>query len=164
MNTCRPAEQTVLLASVRLLAGVAFLCSIIACTASAQESAASETEQSTRLDRSHRYLSHCVLRLAESVNNVISATFRQEEDHESEMTSRFYGNLLTAYQVEGSRIRVTPRLTVTEGGDNEYKLDFSARLRLPDLSERLRLYSERVLEREGRVRRENGVRTGSAVR
>jgi hypothetical protein len=119
-----------------------FLFSLMACTGYADAPAAPESGESTRLDRYHLYLSTRVLRLAESINNVISATVRQEEDHESEMTRRFYGNLLTSYQVEGSYIRVTPRLIMTEGGDNEYKLDFSTRLRLPHISERLRLYAD----------------------
>jgi len=124
--------------AARIFAGVVFLFS--SSTGYAQTPSDPQTGETNRLDRSHRYLSSRVLRLAESINNVISSTFRQEEDHESEMTRRFYGNLLTAYQVEGSHIRVTPRLIMTEGSANEYKLDFSARLRLPDLSKRLRLY------------------------
>lgn len=132
----------VLLHSARLFAVVVFLFHIITGPGYAEESAAWETEKSSRLDRTHRYLSNRVLHFAESINNLISATFRPEEDHESEMTRRFYGNLLTAYQVEGSLIRLTPRLTMTEGEDNDYKLDFSARLRLPDLSKRLRLYAD----------------------
>jgi len=95
-----------------------------------------------RVDRYHRYLSRRFLRVAESINNVIADTFRQEDDHESEMTRRFYGNLLTAYQVTGSHIRVTPRIIMTEGEGNDYKLDFSARLRLPGISHRLRLYAD----------------------
>lgn len=127
---------------MRLFAVAVFLFSIITCTGYADVPAEPEPEELTRLDRCHRYLSNRVLRFAESINNVISSTFRRDEDHESEMTSRFYGNLLTAYQVEGSHIRVTPRLIMTDGADNEYKLDFSARLRLPDLSKRLRLYAD----------------------
>jgi hypothetical protein len=119
---------------------VAILLPGITGTGYAEAPAAPETAESPRLDRSHRYLSDRVLHLAESINNVISSTFRQEEDHESEMIRRFYGNLLTAYQVEGSHIRVTPRLILTEENGNEYKVDFSARLRLPNLSKRLRLY------------------------
>ncbi len=141
-NTYRVDGQAVLLKSARLFAGVVFLFSITACTGYADEPAAPETGKATRLDRIHSYLSNRVLRLAESINNLISATFRQKEDHESEMTRRFYGNLLAADQVEGSQIRLTPRLSMTEGGDNEYKLDFSARLRLPDISKRLRLYTD----------------------
>ena len=139
-GTYRLAGRTELLSSARHFAGVVFVFASITFPGYAEESAASAPGELTRLDRSHRYLSTRVLRVAESINNVIAATFRQEEDHASEMTSRFYGNLLTAYQVEGSHIRITPRLIMTEGHDNEYKLDFSARLRLPDLSKRLRLY------------------------
>jgi hypothetical protein len=133
----------------RLFAAVAILLTGITGTgyaespsapATAESPSAPATAESPRLDRSHRYLSDRVLHLAESINNVISSTFRQEEDHESEMIRRFFGNLLTAYQVEGSHIRVTPRLILTEENGNEYKVDFSARLRLPDLSRRLRLY------------------------
>jgi hypothetical protein len=129
-----------LLKSTRLFARGVLLVAILAGPGHADAPAASEPGDSTRLDRSHRYLSGRVLRVAESINTAIAYTFRQAEDHESEMTRRFYGNLLTAYQVEGSHIRVTPRLIMTEGEDHDYKLDFSARLRLPDLSERLRLY------------------------
>jgi hypothetical protein len=139
-NTYKPGGQTVFLQPTRLFVGVVFLVAILAGPGHAEAPAATEPGDSTRLDRSHRYLSGRVLRVAESINNAISYTFRQAEDHESEMTRRFYGNLLTAYQVEGSHIRVTPRLIMTEGEDHDYKLDFSARLRLPDLSERLRLY------------------------
>ncbi len=139
-HTYRPGGRGRLLKCARLFAGVVILFPMISGTGYAEAPAAPAALESTRLDRSHRYLSHRVLRLAESINNVISSTFRQEEDHESSMTRRFYGNLLTAYQVEGSHIRVTPRLIMNEGDGNEYKLDFSARLRLPDLSKRLRLY------------------------
>lgn len=142
MNTCRPNAHAMLLPSSPLFADAALLLSILACARAAETSAAPRTEESTRMDRSHRYLSGRVLSFAESLNNAISSTFRQEEDHESEMTRRFYGNLLTAYQVEGSHIRMTPRLTLTEGRGNQYKLHFSARLRLPDLSDRLRLYAD----------------------
>ncbi len=128
--------------SARYLASVVILVSIIICPGYAEEPDDVQPAPSTRLDQSHRYLSNRVLRLAESINNAITATFRKEQAHRSEMTNRFYGNLLTAYQVEGSHIRVTPRLIITEGHDNEYKLDFSARLRLPDLSKRLRLYAD----------------------
>ncbi len=134
--------QAVFLKSTRCFASVVFLFTIISCTGHADELAAPESGLATRLDRSHRYLSNRALHLAESINNMISNTFRQNEDHESEMTRRFYGNLLTAYQVEGSYIRLTPRLSMTEGDDNKYKLDFSARLRLPDISKRLRLYAD----------------------
>lgn len=136
-------SQTVLLKSTQLFASAVFLFSTITCTMYAELPAGPEPSwESTRLDRCHRYLSNRVLRLAESINNVISSTFRQEEDQASELTSRFYGNLLTAYQVEGSHIRVTPRLIMSDGSDNKYKLDFSARLRIPDLSKRLRLYAD----------------------
>ncbi len=143
MKTYRPVGRAVELKTARLFAGALLLLSNITGTGYADESAAPLRREMTRMDRSHRYLSGRVLRLAESINNVISSTVRQEEDHEAEMTGRFYGNLLTAYQVEGSHIRVTPRLIILEGSDNnEYKLDFSARLRLPDLSKRLRLYAD----------------------
>lgn len=138
--THKLGDQAVFLNSTWRCAGVVFLFSIITCTGYAEEPAAQDAEESTRVDRGHHYLSNCVLRVAEFINNSISAAFRQEDDQESEMVRRFYGNLLTAYQVEGSHIRVTPRLSITEGGDNDYKLDFTARLRLPHLSKRLRLY------------------------
>ncbi len=136
----RRGEHAVWRRSAGRFAGLLILFSRIICSGFADEPPAPETEEPTRLDRSHRYLSDRVLRLAESINNVITATFRQEKDQESELARRFYGNLLTAYQVEGSHIRITPRLTMTEGEGTKYKLDFSARLRLPDLSSRLRLY------------------------
>jgi hypothetical protein len=111
-------------------------------TASAETPDPPETAESTRLDRSHRYLSNRVMRLAESINNVFTSAFGKDEDTGDEMTRRFYGNLLTAYQVEGSHIRVRPRFIMTEGEGSEYKLDFSARLRLHDISDRLRLYAD----------------------
>jgi len=133
MRTYGPVGQAVFLGLL--------LYSLLTCPGGAEEPAATaEAEEATYLDRSHRYLSRRILRLAESINNVISSAIRQDEDHESEMIKRFYGNLLTAYQVEGSYIRITPRLILTEGQDTEYKMDFSGRLRLTDLSKRLRLY------------------------
>ena len=140
MCTYMPGGHAGRLDYARLFAAVAILLTGITGTGYAESPSAPATAESPRLDRSHRYLSDRVLHLAESINNVISSTFRQEEDHESEMIRRFFGNLLTAYQVEGSHIRVTPRLILTEENGNEYKVDFSARLRLPDLSRRLRLY------------------------
>jgi len=137
----RPRDWTVPLNATRRFAGVVLLFSVITGTGHAESFVASEPELSTRLDRSHRYLSRRVLRLAESINSTIAAMFLDDE-RETEMTRRFYGNLLTAYQVEGSRIRVRPRISMTEGEDNDYKLDFSARLRLPDLSKRLRFYAD----------------------
>jgi len=137
-HTYRPVRQAVPLKCARLFAAVVFLFATIDCMGDAETPVEPETVESTRLDRSHRYLSRRVLRLAESINNAISSTFGRDEEDDA-LTRRFYGNLVTAYQVEGSHIRVTPRLIMTEGEDNEYKLDFSARLRLHDISDRLRL-------------------------
>jgi len=142
MNRHTRDSPPVLLPFKRPLSCLVILFSCFACSGYAEPPTVPEPLESTRLDRSHRHLSNRVLRLAESVNNVITDAFRRKQDHESEMTRQFYGNLLTAYQVEGSHIRVTPRFTMTEGGDTQYKLDFSARLRLPDISKRLRLYAD----------------------
>ncbi len=128
--------------SVRLAASMAFILAAMPAGAYTETDRAPGNTDTNRVDRYHRYLSGRVLRVAESINNVIADTFRQEDDHESEMTRRFFGNLLTAYQVKGSHVRVTPRLIMTEGEDTEYKLDFTARLRLPGISHRLRLYAD----------------------
>ena len=126
--------------SVRIVASVVFLLVTLPVRVYAETELAPVDTDTTRVDRYHRRLSRRVLRVAEWVNNVVSDTFRKKEDQESGMTRRFYGNLLTSYQVEGSHIRVKPRIIMTEGSDNEYKLDFSTRLRLHGLSDRLRLY------------------------
>ncbi len=141
-NTYRPVSHAVCRRSARLAAGAALLFAFPSAAVHADALAATEAGQPTRLDRYHHYLSQRTLRLAESINNVLSSKSEQDEDDGAAMTQRFYGNLLTAYQVRGSHIRVTPRFILTERDGNEYKLDFSARLRLHDISDRLRLYAD----------------------
>ncbi len=159
------------LTTARCLAGALILLALSTGSGYAEAPTAAGPDDSTRLDRSHDYLSTRVLRLAESINNVLSAAFHHEDDHESELSHRFYGNLLTAYQVDGSYIRVTPRIMLSEGDGTDYKLDFSARLRLPDLSRRLRLYAdsydtdEDTMEEifSARYRRELGAERGEGA-
>ncbi|MFU8832963.1 MAG: hypothetical protein ACNA7J_12535 [Wenzhouxiangella sp.] len=127
---------------MRFAASMAFILATMPAGAYTATAPAPGNADTNRVDRYHRYLSGRVLRVAESINNLVTNTFRKDEEHGSEMTDRFFGNLLTAYQVEGSYIRVTPRLILSEGGHNEYKLDFSARLRLHDISDRLKLYAD----------------------
>ena len=124
------------------LAGVVFIFAAMPVGATSQTAHASGDTGTNRMDRYHSHLSQRVLRVAESVNSIIVRTFRSKEDQEAEMTRRFFGNLLTAFHVEGSHIRVTPRIIVTDRSDTEYKLDFSGRLRLPGISDRLRLYAD----------------------
>lgn len=128
--------------AVRCAASVVLILAAMPAGAYTETDHAPGNTATNRVDRYHHYLSGRVLRLAESINTLITNTFRQEEDHGSEMTRRFYGNLTTAYQVEGSYVRLTPRLIMIEGDGNEYKLDFSARLRLHDISDRLKLYAD----------------------
>lgn len=90
------------------------------------------------VDRSHRYLSRRVMRVAESINNVVSSVFLQDEDKDPDLSRRFYGNMRTAYEVRGSRVRVTPRIILMEREPNKYKIDFSARLHLPNITKKLR--------------------------
>jgi len=128
--------------AARLAASMGFILATMPAGAYTEDDRAPGNTDTNRVDRYHRYLSGRVMSVAESINNLVTDTFRREEDHESELTRRFFGNLLTSYQVDGSYIRVTPRLIMTEGDSNEYKLDFSARLRLHDISDRLKLYAD----------------------
>lgn len=145
-NVYRQGAQTALLKSARLVVYALLmftpLCAMGNTEALSPDPASPAPGEPTCLDRWHHYLCHRVMRLAESINNVVSGILHNDESNASEMPRRFYGNLLTAYQVEGSRIRVTPRIIITDRSATAYKLDFSAHLRLSDISDRLRLYAD----------------------
>jgi hypothetical protein len=107
--------------------------------------AAAETNVDTgekAVDKHHLFLSRQILRGAEAINSFLIEAFREHDERESELIRRFYGDRLSAYDVEGTHIRVTPRATFSERSDHRYNVDFSVRLRLGDLSERLTIFAD----------------------
>ncbi|OGV66425.1 MAG: hypothetical protein A2498_16120 [Lentisphaerae bacterium RIFOXYC12_FULL_60_16] len=140
MNAFGAYGQACIHSCVRRIVCGMLLVALVTVVTYAETFYASGSDTNTMVDRQHRFLSRHVLRVAESINNFIAGALGEDENRELDMSRRFYGNMLTAYNVEGSYIRLTPRIILTSGADNEYKVDFSARLRLPDISRRLRLY------------------------
>ncbi len=117
-------------------------CMLLQTASMADMSDAPEKEEDTRVDEQHRYLSRKVLFVAESINSFIAHALTDEDKREPDLVNRFYGDLLTAYDVEGTRIRITPRATFSERSSHVYKMDFSARLRLGDISDRLQFFAD----------------------
>lgn len=121
------------------------ICALLLCltaqTAVSEEGSLTALARDTEtiVDEQHRYLSQKVLGLAEAINNLLIRPFRKDED-ESELMRKFYGDIQSAYDVEGTYIRITPRATIAEEADNVYKVDFRVRLRLSDISDRLKFF------------------------
>jgi len=123
-------------------AGLACALVLLSVPVFAEDHAKEKAEWEDTVDKHHHFLSRQVLRAGEAINTFLMEAFRKPEDRESELIRRFYGDLETAYDVEGTHIRITPRATFSERSAHRYKVDFSARLRLGDISERLTFFAD----------------------
>lgn len=117
------------------------------CLAAARVPAAPDPEDGkpaneTLADQQHHRLSRMVLRGAQGVNSLFSDLFRDEDEREATLVRRFYGDRMSAYDVEGSHIRLTPRATWTSTSDFDISTSFSMRLRLAEISRRLQLFAD----------------------
>ncbi|MCH8510140.1 MAG: hypothetical protein LAT83_00660 [Kiritimatiellae bacterium] len=104
--------------------------------------AGEEDARETMIDGGHRGVSRWILRRVERLNAYLSDTMGDGEDLESDFVRRFYGDRVSPYDVEGSHIRVTPNLGVSRFDGADPGVDFSARIRLRNLSRRLRFYAD----------------------
>lgn len=142
MNTSGRNGHALPFPGMRIAACGILLISVLPPALQAEEFRASRHDEETVTDRWHRALSRRVLRLAESINNGITGVFRRDARQDTELTQQFYGNLMTAYDVKGSYIRLRPRAYLSEHDGSKYKLDFSARLRIPHITRKLSFYAD----------------------
>lgn len=96
----------------------------------------------TMVDIHHQRTSRWLVRRVEGLNAWLLDTMGGEEERESDFLRHYYGDRISAYDVQGSHIRLSPRLGWSESRGVDPGIDFSARIRLANLSHRLRFYAD----------------------
>jgi len=76
------------------------------------------------------------------MNSILAAVILDDEQHELERGRVFKGESPKIHDVEGTCIRLIPRVTFHDRLDNEFKMDFRVRLRLGALSGRVRFFAD----------------------
>ena len=114
----------------------------IPCAVTAEEPADEEGMVMEAVDRRHRYLSRKLLQAAESINAFVMNRFRSTDEQESEIIRQFYGDRQSAYDVEGSYLRISQVAAFASRDDEDFKTRFSVRLRLADISDRLQFFAD----------------------
>ncbi|GEM_PF-1655368 len=120
---------------------VAFGLAVLFPSASGADAETQPTEPSF-VDLQHDRLSDWILRPAEGINRYFREAFTRDEDKESRLIQRFYGDRLSAEEVRGTYITISPILTIHEKEDVNVDVDFSARLRLRQIHDRLRIFAD----------------------
>ncbi len=102
---------------------------------------AESPRNASTVDRHHGALSRKVLRLNVRVNRFIENRFPRSGER------RPSPGALDAidhdYDLTGSHVRVSPHVVFTEGGGHDFGIDYSLRLRLVKLSDRLDFFADR---------------------
>lgn len=97
-----------------------------------------------RVDAGHAHSSRWVVRQVDRLNTWLLDQVGEEAERESEFLRHFYGDRTSPFEVQGSHVRISPRLGWSESGGWDPSVSFSARLRLSRISRRLRFFAESV--------------------
>lgn len=121
-----------------LLAGTA-----AAATNEAPESAPLAPETNL-VDRGHRRVSGFLLDLVDGLDHFLHDSVAGEDEEPSRLILQFYGDrYLRSHSASASYITITPEVTFSDDPVVKTDIDFSARLRLRRLSDRLELFVDR---------------------